>query len=69
VQEITLTTGSSIDFLLPGSGSKDGFEHSTFKHYVIWTKWWCQYYTIEKYKGDSILMNHLQKKVLHRKGA
>jgi len=39
VQEITLTTGSSIDLLIPGSGSKDGFEHSTFKHHVIWTKW------------------------------
>jgi hypothetical protein len=60
VQEITLTTGSSIDFLLLGSGSTDGFEHSTFKHYVIWTKGWRQYYTLETYKGDSILMNRLQ---------
>lgn len=32
VQEITLTIGSSIDLLFPGSGSKDGFEHSTFKN-------------------------------------
>lgn len=25
----TLTNGSSIDLRFPGSGSKDGFEHST----------------------------------------
>ena len=26
----TLTNGSSIDLLFPGSGSKDGFEHSIY---------------------------------------
>lgn len=26
----TFTYGSSIDLRLPGSGSKDGFEHSTY---------------------------------------
>jgi len=40
VQEQTFTNGSSIDFLCPGSGSKDGFEHSTFSDFVIQTKWW-----------------------------
>lgn len=36
VQEIiTLTIGSSIDLLFPGSGSKHGFEHSTYKNIKI----------------------------------
>lgn len=26
----TLTNGSSMDFLFPGSGSKEGFEHSIY---------------------------------------
>ncbi len=29
-EETTLTYGSSMDLRLPGSGSKDGFEHSTY---------------------------------------
>lgn len=35
LQELTLTIGSSIELLLPGSGSKDGFEHSTFEKFKI----------------------------------
>lgn len=28
--DTTFTYGSSIDLRIPGSGSKDGFEHSTY---------------------------------------
>lgn len=30
VTDTTFTNGSSIDLRFPGSGSKDGFEHSTY---------------------------------------